>query len=303
MDCLKPGDVVILATPPAFRWVHFRYAIDKGLNVFMEKPVSVDGPTTRRMIALGEEAGQQEPEGGGGFDGAALPRAAGAAKPRSATGRSATSSRCAATAWGRAAARRRSKPEGITRTDVPDQTVPLVSVGQRRRLQRLLHSPDRRAVVDEGRVAGGGDGDRRTSLSRRFGGPELRRLLGAVHVSGWHAPVLRWPQHAGVHNEFASYMHGSKGSAVVSTNAHTPGRTRIYKGRTCRGGRPARKNRRPENLVWAFPQPERSPYDWEWDDLIAAIRDNKPYNEVQARRGSQPGGVVWAACRRTPARS
>ncbi len=37
MDCLKPGDVVILATPPAFRWVHFSYAIEKGLNVFMEK--------------------------------------------------------------------------------------------------------------------------------------------------------------------------------------------------------------------------------------------------------------------------
>lgn len=47
MDCLSPGDVVILATPPAFRWVHFKYAIDKGLNVFMEKPVTVDGPTTR----------------------------------------------------------------------------------------------------------------------------------------------------------------------------------------------------------------------------------------------------------------
>ena len=59
MDCLKPGDVAILATPPAFRWVHFRYAIDRGLNVFMEKPVSVDGPTTRRMIALGEEAGRK----------------------------------------------------------------------------------------------------------------------------------------------------------------------------------------------------------------------------------------------------
>ena len=54
MDCLKPGDVVILATPPAFRWVMFQHAIAKGLHVFMEKPVSVDGPTTRRMIALGE---------------------------------------------------------------------------------------------------------------------------------------------------------------------------------------------------------------------------------------------------------
>ena len=57
MDTLKKGDVVILATPPAFRWPMFTYAIEKGLNVFMEKPVTVDGPTTRRMLKLGEAAG------------------------------------------------------------------------------------------------------------------------------------------------------------------------------------------------------------------------------------------------------
>ncbi len=59
MDCLRPGDVVILATPPAFRWVHFSYAIEKGLNVFMEKPVSVDGPSSRRMLELAERAVQK----------------------------------------------------------------------------------------------------------------------------------------------------------------------------------------------------------------------------------------------------
>ena len=32
------------------------YAIEKGLHTFMEKPITVDGPTTRRMLALGEEA-------------------------------------------------------------------------------------------------------------------------------------------------------------------------------------------------------------------------------------------------------
>jgi predicted dehydrogenase len=51
MDCLEPGDVAILTTPPAFRWPMFRYAIDRRLNVFMEKPVTVDGPTSRRMLA------------------------------------------------------------------------------------------------------------------------------------------------------------------------------------------------------------------------------------------------------------
>src|SRR5438309_794087 len=56
MDCLKPGDVAIFATPPGFRWVHFTYAIEKGLNVFMEKPVTVDGPATRKMFKLAEES-------------------------------------------------------------------------------------------------------------------------------------------------------------------------------------------------------------------------------------------------------
>lgn len=56
MDCLKKGDVAIFTTPLAFRWVHFKYAIEKGLNVFMEKPLTADGPTSRRMLKLAEEA-------------------------------------------------------------------------------------------------------------------------------------------------------------------------------------------------------------------------------------------------------
>jgi predicted dehydrogenase len=48
IDTLRPGDVVILTTPCAFRWVHFAYAIEKGVNVFMEKPVIADGPSARR---------------------------------------------------------------------------------------------------------------------------------------------------------------------------------------------------------------------------------------------------------------
>src|SRR5207248_2545993 len=54
--CLRPGDVVILTTPPAFRWVHFSHAIEKGVNVFMEKPIAVDGPSARKMLKLGEES-------------------------------------------------------------------------------------------------------------------------------------------------------------------------------------------------------------------------------------------------------
>src|SRR5216117_3281420 len=56
IDCLKPGDIAIFTTPLAFRWVHFTYAIQKGLNVFMEKPLTADGASSRRMLKLAEEA-------------------------------------------------------------------------------------------------------------------------------------------------------------------------------------------------------------------------------------------------------
>jgi len=56
MDCLKPGDVAIFTTPLAFRWVHYTYAIEKGLNVFMEKPLTADGPCSRRMLDLNKQA-------------------------------------------------------------------------------------------------------------------------------------------------------------------------------------------------------------------------------------------------------
>jgi len=45
-DC----DVVILATPPGFRPEHFRYAVEKGRHVFMEKPVAVDAPGVRQVL-------------------------------------------------------------------------------------------------------------------------------------------------------------------------------------------------------------------------------------------------------------
>jgi predicted dehydrogenase len=56
MDSLKKGDIAIFTTPLAFRWVHFKYAIEKGLNVFMEKPLTADGPTSRRMLEYAEQA-------------------------------------------------------------------------------------------------------------------------------------------------------------------------------------------------------------------------------------------------------
>jgi predicted dehydrogenase len=50
------ADVVILTTPPGFRPAHFEEAVKRGKQIFMEKPVAVDGPGIRRVLAAAEEA-------------------------------------------------------------------------------------------------------------------------------------------------------------------------------------------------------------------------------------------------------
>jgi predicted dehydrogenase len=43
-------DVVLLTTPPAFRPIHFAYAVEKGKHAFVEKPMAVDGPGLRMFM-------------------------------------------------------------------------------------------------------------------------------------------------------------------------------------------------------------------------------------------------------------
>lgn len=52
-------DVVILTTAPHFRSIHFAYAVQQGKHAFLEKPVAVDAPGIRRVLAAAEMAKQK----------------------------------------------------------------------------------------------------------------------------------------------------------------------------------------------------------------------------------------------------
>ena len=43
-------DLVLLTTPPQFRPIHLTYAVEKGVNAFVEKPMAVDGPGLRKFL-------------------------------------------------------------------------------------------------------------------------------------------------------------------------------------------------------------------------------------------------------------
>jgi len=72
---------------------------------------------------------------------------------------------------------------------------------------------------------------------------------------------------------YSSYAHGSKGMAVVSHSNDCDPPSRIFKGQD-----PQRPN-----MLWESKNKadERSPYVNEWNDLVDAIRNNKPYNEAE----------------------
>ena len=52
-------DVAVLCTPPGFRPQHFQAAVARGCHVFMEKPVAVDAPGVRSVLAAAALAKQK----------------------------------------------------------------------------------------------------------------------------------------------------------------------------------------------------------------------------------------------------
>jgi predicted dehydrogenase len=281
MDCLKPGDVVILTTPPAFRWVHFTYAIQKGLHTFMEKPVTVDGPTTRKMIALGEEAKKKSLKVGVGL------------MCRHCEAREELYKRIKDGQIGDIVmmrAYRQTGPVGTALTGPkPNNITELLYQIQNFHgflwasggcySDFLIHNIDECCYMkDAWPVKAAGSG------ARCYRGDYVDQNFDTYSIEYTYDDgakmFLEGRNIPGCRSEFASYVHGTKGSAVISTNSHSPAKCRIYKGQKI-----ARND-----LVWAFPQPEQNPYRLEWEHLINAIRKDKIYNEV--KRGAEASLVT-----------
>src|ERR1051325_6353443 len=281
IDCLKKGDIAIFATPLAFRWVHFKYAIEKGINVFMEKPLTADGPTTRRMIGLAEEASKKNLKVAVGL----MCRHCKARKElydriRNGEIGEILNIRCYRMHGPVGHAFSLKKPDNISELlyQIREFHSFLWASGG-------LFSDFYIHNIDE-------------CCWMKNAWPTMAHGLGGRHYRGNYVDqnfdtydveytfddgtkmFLQGRTIDGCRNEFASYAHGTKGMAVISTNAHTPARCRIYKGQKIDK----------TQLAWAYPDEEPNPYQLEWDDLIDAIRQDKPYNEV--KRGAEASLVT-----------
>ena len=282
MDALKPGDVVILTTPPAFRWVHFSYAISKNLNVFMEKPVTVDGPSTRKMLDLAAESVKRNLKVGVGLM-CRHCKARGELFDRIKSGQIGDLVLLRAYRMAGPTAHAFAGPKPADMSELLYQIQEFhaflwASGGAYSDF--LIHNIDECCwMKDEWPVEAKGMG------GRHYRGDYIDQNFDtyAVEYTFKDGSKLQLDGRTmeGAYGEFASYAHGTKGSAVVSTAGHTPSKCRIYKGQ---------KLGSKDDLVWACPQPEPDPYQLEWDHLMDAIRQDRPYNE--AKRGAEASLVT-----------
>ena len=281
MDYLRPGDIVILTTPVAFRWVMFQYAIDKGLNVFMEKPIATDGDACRRMFELGKKADEKNLKVGVGLM-CRHCEARGELFDRIQGGEigDLILMRAYRMAGHTASAHSERKPDG--RSELMwqiDRFHSFLWLSGGAFSDFLIHNIDEACWMKNDwpvqAKASGGRHYREDYVDQNFDTYSVEYSFGdgsKFFMEGRTIP--------GAHSEFATYVHGSKGSAIVSTSGHVPAKSRIFKGQQMTR----------QNQTWAYPQPEKNPYQLEWNDLIDAIKNNTPYNEVE--RGTKASLVT-----------
>ena len=59
IDCLNKKDQVLIATVPGFRPLQYRYAVEKGVHVFMEKPLFTDAAGYNHLIETNKMADER----------------------------------------------------------------------------------------------------------------------------------------------------------------------------------------------------------------------------------------------------
>jgi predicted dehydrogenase len=276
MDCLKPGDVAIFATPLAFRWVHFQYAIEKGINVFMEKPVTADGPTSKRMLELAEKASAKNLKVGVGL----MSRHA---KPLQELHKRIMDGQIGDIVLMRGY--RMHGPAGTFRS--PPKPEKLTDLEyQIRRFHSFLwsgggcmsdfniHIIDHLCWMKNAwPVKAMGVGGRHYQRTED-GMPYVDQNLDTYAIEYTFADGTKFQFDGrymeGTPSQYYSFIHGTKGCAVASKNGDCGPPSSIYKGLA--------ESR--ENRLWQSTDGS-SPYQNEWNDLMEAIVNDKPYNEVK----------------------
>lgn len=279
MDCLKPGDIAIFATPMAFRCLHFGYAVKRHLNVFMEKPLTADGPTSRRTLKLAKESVANNLKVGVGLK-ARHSRAFQQAAHRIHDGEIGNilllrGYRMHGPIVGYCGA----KPTGMNELEFQIRKFHAFLWASGGTFSDFyIHMIDYCCwMKDLWPVKAMALGGRHVRMTAD-GAPCVDQNLDVYCVEYSFADgakfIMDGRSIVGCENVYASYAQGTKGLAILSNSGDCGLPSSTYKGQLPKQS----------NLIWQskIAPAERNAFQNEWNDLIDAIRNNKPYNEAQS---------------------
>ena len=287
MDVLDPGDVVIFTSPCAFRWVHFQYAIKRGLNVFMEKPVTPDGFSSRKMLELNEEAKKINLKVGVGL------------MCRHSQARRELKNRIEDGALGEILNMRAYRMQGAIAScfsnkkpaNEDELTFQIKNFHSFLWLSGgsfsdfFIHNIDEccwmKGMWPVKCQAQGGRHFRGDKIDQNFDNYTVEYTFPDETKLYFHGRNM-----PGCYQDFSSQAHGTRGFASISGPGGHRSQASIHKGQSV-----------DSEIAWMFgqkdgarPTRETNPYQDEWERLMEAIKNDNPYNEVE--RGVQASVVT-----------
>jgi predicted dehydrogenase len=282
IDCLRPGDVVLCTTHAAFRPVHVEYAVEKGVNVFMEKNFASDPGGCQRILRAGEAAEKKNVKIAAGV------------MCRHSSARQALIQRMRDGAMGELQlirAYRMDSGYGLGPFKGGESEV----LWQIRRagqflwassgifLELMIHQIDECCwIKDSWPVAAHGVGGRKpgsTDCSQNHDSYSIEYTFAdgtKALVTGRYIPNC--------FNDFATFVHGTQCAAQFSGNVHAP-TVQMYKDQRLAA----------DNVTWK-PDPEQvNPWQAEWNILLDAIRNDRPHNEARRAACSTLAAIMGRA--------
>jgi predicted dehydrogenase len=269
IDCLGHSDVAMLTNFAYFRPSQLEYAVEKGVNVFMEKSFAPDAPGLRRLIRAGEEADKKNVKVAAGL------------QCRHSVNRQELIRRIRDGQLGDLQLIRAyrmhpvggmgKKPEGYNEL-----------LWQIRNFTRFfwvsgglfaemnIHQIDEICwLKGDWPVTAHGIGGRAANSTNHGQGFDSISIEWTFADGTKATDNVRW---LGGHcyTEFATFAHGTKCAAQFSGNTHL-GTTRIY--------RDQRIDK--QHVTWQAPAEKVTPWDAEWNVLLSSIRNDTPQNETR----------------------
>lgn len=268
IDCLRPGDIAMLTGYAAFRPMQLEYAVQKGVNAFLEKSFACDPPGIRRLLAAAKVADEKNVKIAAGL------------QCRHSVNRHELIRRIRDGELGDILMVRAYRMEYVGPLGPkPPQEKELF--WQIRNFFRFywvsgglfgemdIHQVDEICwLFDQWPVEAHGVG------GRSVGNPDLSQNLDSYSIE-WTFPsggkgfdVVRYLPNC--HTEFATFVHGTKRAAQFSGPIHA-GTVRIYKDQRIHK----------DNILWEAPKEELTPWQAEWAHFLEAIEKDLPYNEME----------------------